>query len=250
MSKIKAFTLAEILIVLVLIGVLTAILLPVAFHAAPDQDVMKFKKGYNTFANVIRELVTSDEYYKDGDLGVKSNGEKADTSSYFCEAFSDVVNYKRKNCPEGTTGKASYGYDTVFDLESWSNSDNEEINNVKRAIDNICVKAAVKVGEEIVMPDGIVYYEAGPGTHFAISVKDYFVGSDEEAQGRTFSENRYFTGKGSSGFYIIYKTFCMDIDGINKGEAPFGFGIRVDGKIYTGARADEWINKSIQKEDE
>ena len=41
----------------------------------------------------------------------------------------------------------------------------------------------------------------------------------------------------------------MDIDGINKGEPPFGYGIRFDGKILTGKRADEWINKNIQKGD-
>ena len=45
----KGFTLAEILIVLVIIGVLTMILLPVAFQSSPDEQVMKFKKGYNTY---------------------------------------------------------------------------------------------------------------------------------------------------------------------------------------------------------
>ena len=44
-----------------------------------------------------------------------------------------------------------------------------------------------------------------------------------------------------------YKYFCMDIDGINQGEDPFGYGIRVDGKIILGARAQEWIKKSIQE---
>ena len=45
--KKKAFTLAEIMIVLVIIGVLSAILLPVAIHSAPDENVMKFDiKGY------------------------------------------------------------------------------------------------------------------------------------------------------------------------------------------------------------
>ena len=38
----------------------------------------------------------------------------------------------------------------------------------------------------------------------------------------------------------------MDVDGIDKGEAPFGYGIRADGKILTGKRADEWMEKSIQ----
>ena len=36
----KAFTLAEILIVLVIIGVLTMILLPIAFQSSPEERVM------------------------------------------------------------------------------------------------------------------------------------------------------------------------------------------------------------------
>ena len=41
----------------------------------------------------------------------------------------------------------------------------------------------------------------------------------------------------------------MDIDGIGEGEDPFGYGIRVDGKVSPGARAQEWLQKSIQKGD-
>ena len=52
--------------------------------------------------------------------------------------------------------------------------------------------------------------------------------------------------KDSNGFDSNYKIFCMDIDEPNEGEIPFGFGIRADGKILNGARADEWMNKSIQ----
>ena len=29
---------------------------------------------------------------------------------------------------------------------------------------------------------------------------------------------------------------------------PFGYGIRVDGKIYAGKRAKEWLEKSLQGE--
>ena len=51
------------------------------------------------------------------------------------------------------------------------------------------------------------------------------------------------------GFYTVYKLICVDIDGIDKGEAPFAYGIRRDGKILNGARADEWLQKSIQEKD-
>ena len=112
------------MIVLSVIGVLTAILLPVARNAMPDKDVMKFKKIHNAFQTGIRELVTSDKYYLDGDLGTKINGDLID------------------------------------------------------------------------------------GTH----ERD-------------------------------------NIDGMNKGEDPFGYGVRADGKILIGTRASEWITKSIQNKD-
>ena len=43
----KGFTLAEIMIALVVIGVITSILLPVAFNNVPNENVMKFKGRWN-----------------------------------------------------------------------------------------------------------------------------------------------------------------------------------------------------------
>ena len=67
----KGFTLAEILIVLTVIGILTAILLPVAFQSAPDENVMKFKKANSTLGTIVRELINADKYYANGDFGIK-----------------------------------------------------------------------------------------------------------------------------------------------------------------------------------
>ena len=38
------------------------------------------------------------------------------------------------------------------------------------------------------------------------------------------------------------------VDGVDKGEDPFGYGIRVDGKILNGARADEWLERDVNEE--
>ena len=45
---------------------------------------------------------------------------------------------------------------------------------------------------------------------------------------------------------IHYKVICLDIDITNDDEEPFGYGVRADGKIILGKRAQEWLQKSIQ----
>ena len=64
---------------------------------------MKFKKANTTLYRVINELVNSDKYYKDGDLGVKPNGDLIDGShdgdyTYFCNSIADILSTKSVNC--------------------------------------------------------------------------------------------------------------------------------------------------------
>ena len=268
----KAFTLAEIMIVLTIIGILTAILLPIAINSAPDENVMKFKKGNNTLGTVIRELVNSDKYYLNGDLGTKADGTVLDGYSdelyrtYFCQSFADVVSAKSVNC----SSKSGLGAGILLRENEYTSFGNKNIEApvsdtflnsvIKPQLDRSCanqdkiqngesvvgsdgsnIEASVEkngVGEEIVTTDGIVYYQTSP----------------QYAFGTMWSNKRLFSPpnaipvyKNSDGFDIAYKIFCMDVDGLGKGESPFGYGIRADGKIFLGARAEEWLKKSIQK---
>lgn len=241
----KGFTLAEILIVLVIIGVLTVILLPMAFQGSPDEEVMKFKKGNNTLLTVVRELVSSDEYYKDGDLGVRKNGQKIDGThdgdkKYFCNTFADLLNVKSVNCSEYTDGNLGHA------CSNWG--------DITVSIDERCTKVANKNGkniEEIITNDGIVYYQASPGTTYNYKGNLYDESTDsvsDEEIGKEYPEGAFYD-LDEDGFLRCAKVFCMDIDGIKEGIEPFGYAIRVDGKIYMGKRALEWMNKSIQKND-
>jgi len=244
------FTLAEIMIVLSIIGVLTAILMPIALHSAPDENVMKFKKADTTLKNAVRELVNSKEYYPEGDLGKKNDGNFVDDGSYFCKTLSDILSTKSTNCKEGiSTSREGNGYNTMFDMEAWPNAFGG-VDGMNKKIDEICKQAGKNVGEEIVTTDGIIFYEAGPGSHFGITSWDYFkdapeVEGDDENHDSQY-DYRYYYRK-HDGFYVMYKIFCIDIDGIDKGEDPFGYGIRVDGKIHTAKRANEWLEKGFQK---
>ena len=260
----KGFTLAEIMIALVVIGVITSILLPVAFNNVPNENVMKFKKGNATLAKVINELVTSDKYYKDGDLGTREDGvvlygfgkntgcaqrfnPNEENKEYFCETFADLVNIKRKNCSslalQGVSSCTLNKNESFTADEIPSKVTEEMIIKAKGKIDKACVDAVAKGMEcEIETSDNICYYQTAP---------NYAFGAMASAKGKCYrvfsppNETPYLHDENNMD--VNYKILCMDIDGINKGEDPFGYGIRADGKILLGKRAQEWLEKSIQE---
>ncbi len=188
----KAFTLAEVMITLTVIGIITAVIIPVAIHSKPDEDTLKFKKAHNVLYETISILVNSDKYYQDGDLGIKKEGVEVagnniggsdgKTGLYFCQTFSDVISVKSEcisrtekiypyeygfaiglDEPLGlgqqlTTLPASqqlHQYDTVV-----SNVTKTEIQETKAKLDEAC-KEHTEEGEEIKTTDNIVYYEIG-----------------------------------------------------------------------------------------
>ena len=253
----NAFTLAEIMIALVVIGVITSILLPVAFNNVPNENMMKFKKGNATLAKVINELVTSGEYYAPGDLGKKPNGEMIDGKhnkdvTYFCKTFGEMVTTKSINCSEDKSANnqalafVQVG-DTIASGEAFSNGN---ITKAKEQVDISCKEMASKVGKEIVTSDNIVFYQTTPSIPYGILWGDsteLLTGSTAGCGDTCYTTRLFFDGHTTvEGFDRIYKIFCMDVDGVDYGEEPFGYGIRADGKILTGKRADEWMEKSIQ----
>ena len=237
----RGFTLAEIMIVLAVIGVLTAILLPVAINSAPNENVMKFKKGHNTLGAVIRELVNSDKYYLDGDLGIRANGVPVDSATFFCETLADVINAKSVTCSDVDEGvdNAHIHILTVNGVDS-----TEFLKNV---LDERCQKYKKN---EITTNDGVGFYQVSPVHHFYCNYTD---GARLFGNPGHWNDTAEYDEDGNlvdytvdSSFDLIYKVFCMDIDGIDNGEDPFGYGIRADGKILTGTRADEWLKKTMQ----
>jgi len=245
--KQKAFTLAEIMIVLSVIAVLTAILLPAARNATPNEDLMKFKKGHLALVNVIGELVNSDKYYYEGMLDTKPNGQWVDSPTYFCETFADVIgNVKSVDCKSilATGGHAGVG---VHINAQWLYTTGDNIYAISHP-DSMCKKHALNQGNEIVLSNNMSYYMLDSGNHFGSNLYDV-----PGLHFRAYNLNSY-TG---FPFYSLYKIFCMDIDGTPENatetdcvnECPFGYGIRVDGKVLIGKRASEWFKKTIQDKD-
>ena len=234
----KAFTLAELMIVFTVIGVLTAILLPSAIHSTPNENILKFKKANNTLYQAIGELVANENYYKDGDLGKKPDGTDVD-ATYLCSTISDILSTKSVNCSEyKDSNEANVHYHLLWEADNPA---------AKSMLDGACKATASSVGPEIVATDGVVFYQTSPYHHFASSISA--VSNVFYHQGCKGGAAQCSSLAISPNAYTVYKPFCIDVDGIGVGEDPFGYGIRVDGKIVTGARANEWIAKSIQNDD-
>ena len=257
------FTLAEIMIVLSVIAIITAILLPSARNAMPDKNLMKFKKGHQVLLTAISELVNSDSYYLDGDLGLKPDGTLVncdmgeENCSYLCKTFADMIPTKYVNCITEDTnlGAASNfisgcPYSNSMDIFQNCNGlysiTQEDFLKKKQNMDKRCKQAlGTEYYKQIITTDGIYFWDNNPSGSIG---QTYY---DNGAGGRLTDL------KDKDGFSVKYKYFCMDIDGVPDGataddcinECPFGYGIRFDGKVMNGQRADEWMNKSIQNKD-
>ena len=247
----KAFTLAEVMIVLSVIGILAGILIPVANNSRPDEKVMKFKKAHATLANVVREMVNSDKYYANGDLGKRADGTLID-KHYFCNTFADIVSAKSVNCDyEIPVG----GYIQLCGKNNGTCSTSSyEINTIKHELDSNCRNAANgAIGDiGIRTADNIYYFERSLNMNFGCvigSTCEYTRWENGYGNGTRFYGSDLDISNFENGIttYRYYKIFCIDIDELGKGEKPFGYGIRADGKIITGKRADEWLEKDFQK---
>ena len=255
MKKIlKGFTLAEVMIVLTVIGILAGILIPVANNSRPDENVMKFKKAHATLMNVVHELVTSDKYFKNGDLGLKANGELTGRSD-FCLAFADVLSTKKVNCDYETD--TNNGLDTYVTMSG--NTCTEKPACIT-GLDTVCIRAEkMFTGETlgVLASDNIYYFEQnlrnpfgciiyGTDSNACTDISKPLGSAGDRLYGYE-SKDDYKNCTNTIQTLTYYKRFCIDIDGLNKGEDPFGYGIRVDGKIILGERAKEWLEKGFQK---
>lgn len=65
MKNKKGFTLAEILVVMAIIGVLSVILIPTLFRSKPNQEMIMLKKTYYLIGRAVVELINDDDFYPD-----------------------------------------------------------------------------------------------------------------------------------------------------------------------------------------
>lgn len=106
----KAFTLAETLISMLIIGIILAISIPVVIQNTND-TAPRFKKAYNTVEETVSELVNDPSLYPTGDLTNPAHGATIPTCSdadatagkCFCQNFFSKLNIVGTvNCSDRT----------------------------------------------------------------------------------------------------------------------------------------------------
>ena len=100
----EAFSLAELAIVLTLIGIFAAVVVPIVFHLMPDTDLVKFKKANITLGKAISEVVSSGKYFSPGDLGKDPEGNFITNPKLLCAAMADVMSIKSSACSDNDLG--------------------------------------------------------------------------------------------------------------------------------------------------
>lgn len=98
----KAFTLAELMVCLLLISVLATILLPAIIQNKPNKNKVLFRKAYYIIERVVSELINDEDIYpndeENGLMGfanyaeVTYAGETVSGASKFCELFYQKLN--------------------------------------------------------------------------------------------------------------------------------------------------------------
>lgn len=108
----KAFTLAEVMVTLALISIISSILVPAIMQVKPDRNKLLFKKAYTTVERIITEIVNDDNLYPvasdtvglDNTASVTLNDKNYSGASKFCELFALKLNIVESAANCGGTG--------------------------------------------------------------------------------------------------------------------------------------------------
>ena len=227
-TKTFAFTLAEIMIVLTVIGVLSAILLPVASNSMPDKDILKFKKTHNLLMTAFRDLASNGEWFTPGDFSLKPDGTPAggwssdgEQQKYYIHALGDILNQS------GTYNYCSISvvWDGAPDI--WMNA--VGINPTRITSENYSSKWATIMFNMTrnLKPN---YYDSYFRLPNGACISHTWPGGMYDS-----ADNRKTLG------------FIIDLDCEEDGIRPFYYFLRKDGKVITDPRVNWWLQRDIMR---
>lgn len=234
----KGFTLAEVMLVLSIIGVLVALMIPVLDKTRPDETTLKYRKAFFAIEQGIRNILNDAKLYESGDLRAPGNSSTADEDG---------------NCSEGQIklNGVCYTQDT---------SGETLCHNLANTLNTIGAIKCPGDGGFITLNlgNGAVSGEAPAGADSAVSNtnddtnltenKVNFVLSNGVAVGGITGQWNV-TNDNKTWAQRAFITLCVDVNGIGTGvdrgcatadranpkRDQFRIRIARDGKIYTGS---------------
>ncbi len=242
----RAFTLAEVMIVFTVIGILTAILVPSLFASSPDQQKLRARKAYNTLSRAVENLTNSSPYDTNGGLLVSTGftTDQDDRNRFFCNNLAEALNVKSANCIKdsandgitNTTCSTSSGDNTtctafttdtsrkylLLTKTTSSSGDVADYTTLQTAFDTACESAYfTKAGTyNLATADGVLW---------GIQLTDF--------------SNPSILTLNSIDTSSFYNLICIDVDNQGSSDYVYGAGIRKDGKIVVGAKLQEIVSE-------
>ncbi len=237
----KAFTITELMIVFLLIGVLSAILIPALLNASPDHHKLKAKKAYNTITRAVEYLLNSGVYsHSDGNFVSTTFGldDADDINQFFCNNLAETLNVKESDCTQDTintlvgqkpSNKCSgkdYSFATDNDkrkgicIQSTSSNTRLDMATFQSDIDTICTATTKDTTPNFKTADGVLWY---------VQNTDF-----------SYNKNVVVSGITSPSFYNVV---CFTTDDKLKDEYKFGLAIRRDGKMIVGTKLQTLLDE-------
>ena len=118
-NKKRAFTLGEVLVTLMIVGVIAALIIPIIKNAQPDKQKLMFKKAYTNVERIVTEMVNDDDLYPevgdyvglDNTTDVKVNDTTYTGNTKFCNLFAmkvNIIDDGAIHCPATPGGGGTY----------------------------------------------------------------------------------------------------------------------------------------------
>lgn len=179
-GKMRAFTMAEVLIALTLIGVLVMILFPVLSRSKPDELEALHKKGQYIMEQIVSDLISDEDIYpntittrglasigeaildgkKYGDPDKNKNTDKA--KSKFCELFASRLNLAPGStikCRENSKTTTSVeGIDWYLPISNFDGSDGSNYGIIKFDVNGKKGPNCKYDKSQCPRPDTFIYY--------------------------------------------------------------------------------------------
>lgn len=132
LSICNAFTLSEVMIAMVMVGILVALVTPTITNLTPDSNKIMIKKAYSTLENAISEMAADETNYPSDQTGTDSDSATVmrvfnyttattnGTTNKFCYFLADKLNILGSaTCPLASASATTTNFATTSDGVIW-----------------------------------------------------------------------------------------------------------------------------------